>query len=510
MSTRRRFPWFTVLVLAALAGGGWYWWRRAQAPAAELAFRTAAVTRGDITQSVTASGNIMPLKSVTVGSQVSGQIIAVLADFNTRVTNGQVLARIDPSTFERALQQAEAELASAVANLELARVNRARARDLLAGSLIPKSDADQAEATYLQAEASVKMRQANVERAQVDLDRTTIYSPITGVVISRKIDEGQTVAASLNTPNLFQLVGDLSRMQIEAAVSEADIGGVSEGQRVTFEVDAFLSRTFDGSVRQVRYEAITNQNVITYVTVVDVANDDLKLRPGMTAKVNIITAEQRNVLRLPNAALRFRPPEGALVRGVTNAAPAATTFAGTNAPAVAQLENGPDGFPVPPWMGAQRRPTDEEREKWNASLTPEQREAFQKFRERMRAQFAGGGGPGGGFPGGGFPGGGPGGEESGRRARPQRAAQPDRPAARTVYLLETETDAAGKPRQALRAVTVKTGAGDAASTEILEGLKEGDLVVTGVSTPAVAAATPAAGGGSPFGGGPFGGGGRPR
>lgn len=501
MKKRRSFPWLGLFLVAALAAAGWYGWQRwAPKTAAPPKFRTAAVTRGDITQSVTANGNIQPLKSVTVGSQVSGQIVEVLVDFNSRVTNGQMLARIDPSTFERALQQADAELASAEASLALAKVNRDRARDLLAANLIPKSDSDQAEATYLQAEASVKMRKANVERAQVDLDRTTIYSPITGIVISRKIDQGQTVAASLNTPNLFQLVGDLSRVQIEVAVSEADIGGVSEGQRVTFQVDAFPNRTFDGGIRQVRYEAITNQNVITYTTVVDVANDDLKLRPGMTANVSIITAEQRNVLRLPNAALRFRPPEGATVRGDTNAP--AMTGGGTNAPAMASAGGPPgmEGMPAPPWAAEGRRPTAEEREKWMASLSPEQRDAMQKMRERMRG---GGGGPGG-------PGGFGGGEGGGGRPRPQRQAQPEGPVKRTVYVLAKEADALGKEIEVLKATVVTTGASDATSTEVLAGLNEGDQVVTGQVTVAAAATAPAAGG-SPLGGGPFGGGGpRPR
>ncbi|MFN0068822.1 MAG: efflux RND transporter periplasmic adaptor subunit [Limisphaerales bacterium] len=492
MKKRRSFPWLGLFIAAVLSAAGWFAWQRwAPRAAAPPTFRAVPVARGDITQSVTANGNIQPLKSVTVGSQVSGQIIEVLVDFNSRVTNGQMLARIDPSTFERSLQQADAELASAKASLALADVNRVRARELLAASLIPKSDADQAEATYLQAEASVKMRQANVERAQVDLDRTTVFSPITGIVISRKIDQGQTVAASLNTPNLFQLVGDLSRVQIEVAVSEADIGGVNEGQRVTFQVDAFPNRTFNGSVRQVRFEAITNQNVITYTTVVDVGNDDLKLRPGMTANVSIITAEQRNVLRVPNAALRFRPPGGATVRGETNAP--AQAGGGTNAPAMASAGGPPgmEGMPVPPWMAERRRPTDEEREKWTASLTPEQREAYQSMRERMR----GGGGEGG-----------------GGRQRTQRQSQPEGPVRRTVYVLAKETDATGKEFDVLKASLITTGASDATSTEVIAGLNEGDQVVTGVVSVAAATASAAAPGGSPFGGGPFGGGGgqRPR
>lgn len=494
MKKRRSFPWAGLLTVAVLAAAGWYGWQRfAPKAAAPLKFRTAAVTRGDITQSVTANGNIQPIQSVMVGSQVSGQIVELLVDYNSRVTNGQVLARIDPSTFERALQQAEAELASAEANLALAKVNRDRARDLLAASLIPKSEADQAEANYLQAVASVKMRQANVERAQVDLDRTTIYSPINGIVISRKVDQGQTVAASLNTPNLFQLVGDLARIQIEVAVSEADIGGVNEGQRVTFQVDAFPNRTFEGLVRQVRYEAITNQNVVTYTTVVDVGNDDLKLRPGMTANVSIITAEQRNVLRVPNAALRFRPPEGALVRGDTNAPAMTGGAAGAPGMAAAGGPPGMEGVPTPPWAAEGRRPSAEERERWMASLSPEQRQAMERLRERMRS---GGGGPGG------F------GGEGGGRPRAQRQAQPEGPVRRTVYVLAKEAGPAGREIEVLKATVIRTGASDATSTEVLDGLNEGDQVVIGVVPAATtASAAPA---GSPLGGSPFGGGPRPR
>ena len=185
-----------------------------------------------------------------------------------------------------------------------------RAQELFGSKLISQSEFDQTDATLSQAEAMVKMREANVERAKVDLSRTTIYSPIDGMVINRQIEVGQTVAASLNTPTLFVITDDLARMRIEAAVSEADVGGVTEGQTVNFTVDAFPRRPFKGTVQQVRFAPTTNQNVVTYTTIVGVDNAELKLRPGMTANASIVIAERKNALRVPNAALRFRPPEG--------------------------------------------------------------------------------------------------------------------------------------------------------------------------------------------------------
>ena len=274
------------------------------------AIKTAVIQRGDITQLVTANGQLEALKTVTVGSQLSGIITDILVDFNDRVTNGQVIAQIDPSNAQQQLLEAEAQLSSARASLDLAALNLRRARDLIKDELISKADFDKTETEWRQAEASVKTRDAAVNRVKVDLSHATIYSPIDGVVISRAVDVGQTVAASLNAPTLFTIAQDLSKMRIEANVSEADVGGVQEGQDVTFTVDAFPTRSFSGQVTQVRYEPVINQNVVNYVAIVDVDNKDLKLRPGMTANASIVTAKRVNVLRIPNAGLRFRPPDG--------------------------------------------------------------------------------------------------------------------------------------------------------------------------------------------------------
>src|SRR5438128_366524 len=321
--------WLVILViLGGVALGGVAYVTRPKDP--DLDFRTAQVARGEITQAVTANGALNPVRTVTVGSQISGIITELKVDFNSKVREGDQLAKIDPATYERALARSVADLANAQAGLELAKFNAKRAKELYANRLISESEFEQTEVALKQADANVKIHQASVDSAQVDLDRTTIYAPIGGIVISRKVDAGQTVAASFNTPELFTIANDLAKMQIETLVSEADVGGVEEGQRVNFTVDAFPGRKFAGRVNQVRFAPVTNQNVVNYTTVVEVDNKDLKLRPGMTANATIITAQRTNIFYIPNSALRFRPPADAVI-GSTNLTVAAA--AGTNAPA---------------------------------------------------------------------------------------------------------------------------------------------------------------------------------
>lgn len=305
----RKWWFIAALLVLLLLTAGYFIKRRESATVA--GYKTSAVTRGDIIQSVTANGQITPIKTVTVGSQVSGIITKILVDYNSPVTNGQVIAQIDPSTYEQSLVQAEADMANAKAALSLAQLNHARNKELLAANALPKADYESTAVALDQANATVKSREAALKKAQVDLERTTIYSPIDGTVITRAVDVGQTVAASLNAPTLFTIAQDLKQMNIEAAVSEADVGGVTEGQTVNFTVDAYPNRTFTGLITQVRYEATTNQNVVNYTTIVSVNNDDLRLRPGMTANATIITAQRKDVLRIPNAALRFKPAEAA-------------------------------------------------------------------------------------------------------------------------------------------------------------------------------------------------------
>ena len=454
-----------------------------------MEYKTSSVVRGDVTQIVTANGSLNPVQLVEVGSQISGVITEIKADFNSHVKAGDIVAQIDPATYERAKGQAEAELASAQAAEEMAQLNYDRGQELFNAKLTSKSDFDQLRVNLSQAKAQVKTRQAMLESAQVDLSRTTIHAPIDGVVITRKVEAGQTVAAAMTTPTLFTIANDLQKMQIEAAVSEADIGGIEEGQKVQFTVDAFPGRLFEGSVKQVRYAPSTNQNVVTYTSVVEVDNKDLKLRPGMTANARFITAERKNVLKLPLAAVRFRAPPGVTVVGDTNA-----TTQGKAAPAL--IEGGPfAGLPVMPWMSERRMPTESERTAYAASLTPEQKQKYEKAVAEFRARMAQGGGPGGAGFGGGMRGGpGPGG--SGSRPRPES----NEPKAATVYLKEPPDPKNPNGAVVLRAVAVRLGISDSSSVEVLAGLKENDLVVSGTFTPQTAALTrnPF----SPFGGPP--------
>src|SRR5258707_6984298 len=274
-------------------------------------YQTANVTRGTIPQAHPGPGTLHPVLNVQVGSQVSGNISKLFADFNSQVKAGQVVAQIDPALFQATVTQTEGDVASAQAALELAKLNAKRTQDLFTRKTSSQADLDQALATRHQAEANVKIKQGALDKAKADLDHCTITSPIDGVVISRNVDVGQTVAASLQAPVIFQIANDLTKMQIDSNVAEADVGAVSVDQDVDFTVDAFPTRTFHGKVVQVRNAPITVQNVVTYDTVIGVNNSDLKLKPGMTANVSIIIEHKDNVVQLKNAALRYRPPDAA-------------------------------------------------------------------------------------------------------------------------------------------------------------------------------------------------------
>jgi HlyD family secretion protein len=309
-----------IVVVAALVGGGFWYWKSPRDTDPD--YKTAPVTRGDLIQLVTATGQLNPMTNVTVGSQVSGNIKKLYVDYNSLVTNGQVIAQLDPANYKAQLAQAAGDLANARAGLELSQAEAERSKALFDSKIIAQSDYDTAVATLHQAEAQVQIKEASLQQAQVNLAYTTIYAPVDGIVISRAVDVGQTVAASLSAPTLYQIANDLSKMQIDALVSEADIGGVETNQMVNFTVDAYPLRTFQGSVLQIRNSPQTNQNVITYDTVIKVDNADLKLRPGMTANVSIITAERDNEMRIPNAALRFHPADVTVTN--TQAQPGAT------------------------------------------------------------------------------------------------------------------------------------------------------------------------------------------
>ena len=291
--------------------------RRERAPK----YLTAPLDRGDIVETVGATGTLQAVTTVQVGSQVSGTIQSLGADFNSSVKKGQVIARLDPSSFAARVGQAKANLISARANVERARAavvdaqqKYERARELAAKQLLPESDLETAKANYDGAvaqqkanEAAVSQAEASVNQAQVDLDHTVIATPIDGVVINRAVDVGQTVAASFQAPVLFIIANDLTRMQVNAAVDEADIGRVKAGEDVSFRVDAYPDRSFAGRVEQVRLQPQTIQNVVSYNTIISVDNAEQKLMPGMTATVSIIVRKAEGVLRLPASALRFRP-----------------------------------------------------------------------------------------------------------------------------------------------------------------------------------------------------------
>ena len=365
-------------------------------------YQTATITRGPITQAVTATGTLNPVVNVQVGSQVSGNIAKLFVDFNSEVKAGQVVAQIDPVLFQATVTQTEGDLANAQAALELAKVNASRTQELFTRKTSSQADLDQAMANLHQAEANVKIKQGALDRARADLEHCTITSPIDGVVISRSVDVGQTVAASLQAPVIFAIANDLTKMQIDTNVAEADVGVVKIDQDVDFTVDAFPMETFHGKVVQVRNAPITVQNVVTYDTVMGVSNPDLKLKPGMTANVSIIVSHKDEVLQIKNAALRYRPP---------------------------------DASPV----------------------------------ETRKAVTSRAGRP-----------------ATGRGGSAQQGAQ------RTVYVLPSGANRP-EPRQ------IKTGISDGIVTEVVEGLKEGDSVVTAELASTPTAPSPPA---NPFGGGP--------
>ena len=286
-------------------------------------YRTQATARGDIRATVTATGTMNAVTTVLVGTQVSGTISKLYVDFNSPVKKGQILAQIDPASLQAQVDQARANLLAAQANVQKAEASVVdtkrtleRNKTLFARNLIAKSDADTAETNYLSAEAQLSASKAAVAQTKAALDfaetnfrYTKIISPVDGTVISRNVDVGQTVAASFQTPTLFNIAQDLTRMQIDTSVDEADIGKIKVDQPVEFSVDAYPDITFNGKVSEVRNAPITVQNVVTYDVVVQVGNPELKLKPGMTANVSIILEDKKGVLRVPNATLRFRPPE---------------------------------------------------------------------------------------------------------------------------------------------------------------------------------------------------------
>ncbi len=474
-----------ILALVAAAGTAVFYYLRNKEEAKAPEYTTTTVARGDITQVITATGQLDAVLSVDVGSQISGLIKELHADFNTPVKQGQVLVEIDPATYQQKLRQAEASQASAQASYDLAALDAKRTQDLFAKSLVTQQEHDQALALLQQSKAQLLINQATVENARVDLSRCTIFSPIDGTVISKQTEVGKTVAASLNVPTLFTIANDLAKMQITAAVAEADIGVVEVGQAVNFTADAFPNRNFHGTVTQVRNAPKTTSNVVTYDTMISVDNKDLKLRPGMTANVSIVVAKRDNALRVPNAVLRVRMPEGLVAQKTPDApkpvaagtapvsAPSAAPAAGERRQPAASAIGGQGGGRRGGMLGADATP--EQRQKMREIMaeigftpgsgppTPEQRELMRKLMvERGLAQA--------------------------------EAASGNETAivTRTVYRLPGGSRAA-QPE----AVSVKVGITDGLASEIVDGVAEGDVLITSVNIPG---AKPAAAPANPFSG----------
>lgn len=304
--SRRRW-WLLALLLIAIGVGSWAALRKPVNP--EDRWRTVTVERGSIRQVVAATGTLQPISQVNVGTQVSGTVARVFVDFNQSVKAGQVLAEMDPALFRSAVKQAEASVASATAQLALARSTEERNRSLVQQQFIAQQALEASTQQREAALAGLQLARAQLERAQTDLANSVIRAPVDGVVVDRKVDVGQTVAASFQTPNLFVIARDLSRMEIHTSVSEADVGNIREAMPVQFRVDAQVDKRFDGKVRQIRLNPKSEQGVVTYNVVIDADNAERLLLPGMTARVDIVAAQKDDVLRVPNAALRFRPTE---------------------------------------------------------------------------------------------------------------------------------------------------------------------------------------------------------
>ncbi|MFO7693881.1 MAG: efflux RND transporter periplasmic adaptor subunit [Vicinamibacterales bacterium] len=547
----------TIIVLGAIAGsvGAYYKYR---GPGEEVKISKLAVARGDVIESVGATGTLQAVKTVQVGSQVSGNIKALYADFNSIVKKGQIVAELDPSLLQTQIEQARANVIRSQADLdrlkvslEDAKVKLKRSESLAARQLIAPQDLETAQVAVRSAEAQIKSSEASLSQSkaslnqnQVNLQHTVIEAPIDGIVISRNVDVGQTVAASMNAPVLFIIAEDLTKMQVNANVDESDVGRIRAGQVVRFRVDAYPLEEFVGSVAQVRLQPIVTQNVVTYATVIDVPNQQLKLKPGMTATVTIEIARRNDVIRVPNAALRFRPnadtfaalnqavpPElqrgagagrmggpgggtpgpGAPPAGPAASAPSAPAASGpTAARGRSASGSGPatQGQAAPPAAGqaqaaqggqrgfgggADMDPAERQRrlQERMASMSPEERAQFEaRMRERGAAPAT-------------------------ARASGVPAGDSPRAGAQTIDQLfgplpvaETQgrvwVDANGQ----LKPVRVRLGISDGTYTELLSGeLQAGQELVTAVVTPAQAAAAatrsplmPAGRGGMPGGG----------
>ena len=340
MNKRRSFtPWLVLIVLALAAAGAYGYYRKNGNT--ESAYLTDEVSRGEIVESVSANGTLNPVILVSIGTQVSGTAVKVHADFNDSVTEGQVLVELDPAAYEARVRQSRAALESVQASLDLAKANDARSRDLFEKGYVARQELDQTKQALKSATAQVEQSRAALADAEVDLRNSVIRSPVSGTVVARTVEEGQTVAASFQTPELFKIAGDLKKMLIHTTFAEADIGRIQPGQPTRFTVDAFPDRSFKGAVRQVRMNPTTTQNVVTYDVVVDVDNEDLSLLPGMTAYVSVELSRLEDALRVPNSALRYRPKDAAAMKVGSSNKGAATAAGNVGGPGAGAQERKP-------------------------------------------------------------------------------------------------------------------------------------------------------------------------
>ncbi len=347
----------TAAVLAASTLGGVLWFHHRADAGTTPSYRLGKLERGSVKSTVSATGTLGAVRTVQVGTQVSGQIAALYVDFNSHVKKGQLIARIDPILQEAAVQDAEAGLAKANAVATQTQLDYERSKKLHDQQIATDAEYNVAQSSYAQAKASLTSARINLQRAKQNLSYTNIYSPIDGVVVERTMDVGQTVAASFSAPQLFVIANDLSRMQILASVDESDIGKIQPGQPVTFTVQSFPDRQFNGSVEQVRLNSTTLNNVVSYTAVVSVSNEDGKLLPGMTASVKLVTASADDVLTVPSTALRFTPPEGAKTNApVRPARPAGDSSAAPSAVATAPQAGGFPGGGFPGGPGGNNAP----------------------------------------------------------------------------------------------------------------------------------------------------------
>lgn len=516
----KKLSWIIVLLVAAGVGAGIYYEMHQDKPPQVT---TLKVTRGDIVDGVGATGTLQAVTTVSVGTQVSGIVQDLNVDFNSIVKKNEVIARLDPSLLNTALETAKANLVNAQANLERQKVAVAdsevkltRANELIAKQLETQQDLETAQVTEKQAvaqeksmESQVVQAKASVDKAQVDVDHTVITAPIDGVIIKRSVDKGQTVNAGMSAPEIFVIAADLTKMQVNANIDESDVGQIRPGEDVSFHVDAYANQLFHGTVKQVRLNPTTVQNVVTYSTIIDVPNPDLKLDPGMTANLTIEIAKRSNALRVPNAALRFRPTPD--------------VFLALNEPVPADLQRGSggrggrrggggsgdtaqNGMRGNPEMPQSTRPqgqelsasanpqggnapasggsnmTPEERQKRMqdrlAQMTPDQRAQFEQRRQQFQAQGGGRGGPG----------------RAGTANAPQTMQQKVAENKATtidalfgpIAIPETRGRAWTYADGKLDPINLRLGVTDGTYTEVLNetAIKEGQDVVTAIVVPA--------------------------